>query len=60
MKISDFFLPKIANSNPDVRIAAVETEENVELLKNVIKNDSDQRVVQAAKNRLTTLGEAVS
>jgi hypothetical protein len=59
MKFRDFFLPKIAHSNPEVRIAAIETEENVELLKKVIENDSDQGVVKAAKKRLTTLGEAV-
>ncbi|MGD9329785.1 MAG: hypothetical protein PVJ53_00665 [Desulfobacterales bacterium] len=57
MKFRDFFLPKIAHSNPDVRIAAIKDEENVELLKNVIKNDSEPRVVECAKMRIEELGE---
>lgn len=59
MKFRDFFLPKIARSNPEVRIAAIKDEENIELLKNVIHNDSDQRVIDAAKSRLEALGETV-
>jgi hypothetical protein len=60
MKFRDFFLPKIAHSNPEVRITAIKDEENIELLKNVIKNDSDQRVIDAAQSRLEALGEPVS
>jgi hypothetical protein len=59
MKFSDFFLPKIAHSKPEVRIAAIRDEENIELLKNVIKNDSDRRVIDAAKSRIEALGESV-
>jgi hypothetical protein len=59
MKFRDFFLPKIAHSNPEVRIAAVKDEENIELLKNVIKNDSDPRVVETAKGRIEALSEPV-
>ena len=59
MKFRDFFLPKIAHSNPEVRITAIKDEENIELLKNVIKNDSDQGVIDAARNRLEALGEPV-
>jgi len=59
MKSRDFFLPKIAHSNPEVRIVAIKGEENIELLKNVIKIDSDQRVVEAAKSRIEELSETV-
>lgn len=59
MKFRDLFLPKIAHSNPEVRIKAIETEENAELLKKVTQNDSDPRVVKAAKNRLEALSEPV-
>lgn len=57
MKFRDFFLPKIARSDPGVRITAVEDEENVELLKKVAENDSDPRVVKAARKRIETLSE---
>jgi hypothetical protein len=60
MKFSDFFLPRIARSDPNVRITAVEGEENVELLKKVVENDSDPRVVMAAQKRISALSEAVS
>lgn len=60
MKFRDLFLPKIAHSNPDVRIDAVKSEENLELLKKVAENDSDSRVVQAAKNRIATLREVTA
>jgi hypothetical protein len=59
MKFRDIFLPKIAHSNPDVRIKAIETEENAELLEKVTQNDSDPRVVKAAKKRLEALSEPV-
>ena len=55
MKFSDFFLPKIARSNPDVRKAAVRDETNVELLKKVSKNDSDQEVRDLAAQRVNEL-----
>ena len=56
MKFRDLFLPKIARSNPEVRIEAVKSEENIELLKKVTQNDSDPRVVKAAQKRIETLG----
>jgi hypothetical protein len=60
MKFRDLFLPKIAHSNAEVRIGAVENEENAELLKKVIANDDDPRVVKAAEQRLEALGEPVA
>ncbi len=52
MKFRDIFLPKIARSNPEVRKKAVMAEENREILKKVIQNDSDQDVRAAARKRL--------
>ena len=60
MKFRDLFLPKIAHSKPEVRIEAIKTEENVELLKKVTQNDSDSRVVKAAQKRIEELGEPVA
>jgi hypothetical protein len=60
MKFRDFFLPKIAHSDPEVRIDAIQQEENVDLLANVAENDSDSRVVQAAKKRIEALEASVA
>ena len=59
MKFRDLFLPKIAHSNPDVRIKAIKDEEDVELLKKVTNNDSDPHVVKAAQSRIQALEEEV-
>ena len=55
MKFSDLFLPKIANSNPEVRKVAVQSEINVPLLKKVIENDSDLEVRELARQRIVEL-----
>jgi hypothetical protein len=55
MKFSDLFLPKIARSDPNVRIKAVKDTDNPELLKKVMNNDSDQKVREAASRRLKEL-----
>ena len=55
MKFSDLFLPKIARSDPKVRRQAVAQENNPDLLKKVVKNDSDPDVRQAAQKRLKEL-----
>lgn len=52
MRIADFFLPKIARSNPEVRKKAVLEESNAELLKKVAENDSDPEVRRLALSRL--------
>jgi hypothetical protein len=56
VKISDFFVPKIARSNPEVRKKAVMEEKNETVLKKVLENDSDPGVRNAAKARLKQLG----
>jgi hypothetical protein len=55
MKLRDFFLPKIAQSNPNVRKKAVMKENDKGLLIKVIQNDSDRNVRQAARKRLQRL-----
>ena len=55
MKFSDFFLPKIARSNPEVRKDAVRSEVNVELLKQVAEKDADAEVRELARKRAEEL-----
>jgi HEAT repeat protein len=55
MKFKDLFLPKIARSNPNVRKKAVLAEKNPQVLKGVIKNDSDKGVRETAIKRLKKL-----
>ncbi len=55
MKFSDIFLPKIARSDPEVRKDAVQKEENIQLLKKVIENDSDREVRDLARQRVAQL-----
>lgn len=55
MKFKDLFLPKIARSNPNVRKKAVLAEKNPQVLKGVIKNDSDKGVRETALKRLKKL-----
>lgn len=55
MGFRDLFLPKIAHSNPEVRKKAVLKANDRQLLKNVIKNDKDERVRETAKRRLEEL-----
>jgi hypothetical protein len=55
MKFRDLFLPKIVRSDPNVRKNAVLVEKNPEVLKGVIKNDSDKEVRQIARKCLQKL-----
>ncbi len=55
MKFSDLFLPKIARSDPKVRIAAVKKEQDTVVLQKVIENDSDPDVRAAAQTRIEEL-----
>ena len=52
MAFRDLFLPKIANSNPEVRKKAVMKESDAGLLQRVIDNDNDPEVVETAQRRL--------
>lgn len=55
MKFSDFFIPKIARSDPKVREDAVLKCKDRELLKRVIDNDKDEHIRQVARKRLEAL-----
>jgi hypothetical protein len=55
MKFKDIFLPKIARSDPEVRKEAVQSEINVELLKQVIEKDTDPDVRRLAQDRISEL-----
>ena len=55
MKFSDFFLPKLARSNPDTRKEAVREEIDVERLKMVVEKDADEGVRLAAQRRIDQL-----
>ena len=55
MKFSDFFIPKIARSDPKVREKAVLECVDTALLQRVIQNDKDVRVQQVAKQRIEAL-----
>ncbi len=55
MAFKDFFLPKIAHSNPEIRKKAIRKETNANLLKRVIDNDEDPSVVKTAEKRIREL-----
>ena len=55
MRFKDFFLPKIARSDPEIRKEAVRGEINVELLKQVVEKDNDPEVRRLAKERIRQL-----
>jgi hypothetical protein len=55
MKFSDFFIPKIARSDPEIRKQAVLECKDKELLKRVIINDKDPQVRKVAEERLQAL-----
>jgi hypothetical protein len=55
MAFRDLFLPKIAHSNPEVRIQAVKGEKDKALLQRVIENDQNPEVVKTAKKRIEEL-----
>jgi hypothetical protein len=55
MGLKDFFVPKIAHSDPEVRKTAIAKETDQVLLQNVVKNDKDSGVVETAKKRLEQL-----
>lgn len=55
MKFSDFFVPKIARSDPKVREQAVLKCKDVELLQRVVKNDKDEHVREVANQRIAVL-----
>ncbi len=55
MAFADFFLPKHAHSNPEVRKKAVMKLSDPKLLQSIVDNDSDTTVVENAKKRINDL-----
>jgi hypothetical protein len=55
VKVSDFFLPKIARSDPEVRKKAVLKEKNIGLLQQVSTKDKDPEVRQLAEKQIKKL-----
>ena len=55
MKFRDLFLPKLAHSNPMVRLEAVASEQNVDVLKKVSQKDDDAKVRALARKRIEEL-----
>jgi hypothetical protein len=55
VKFSDFFIPKIARSDPKVRKKAVLECVDTALLERVVANDKDEHVRQVAKQRIEAL-----
>ena len=55
MKVSDFFIPKIARSDPKVREKAILECADIALLQRVIQNDKDEHVRQVAKQHIEAL-----
>ena len=55
MKFSDLFVPKYLNSNPDVRIKAVNKMDDINLLKQIAEKDEDHTVCKAAADRVQEL-----
>ena len=60
MKFRDIFVPRIANSNPEVRKKAVARETDKSLLQRVIENDEDTEVRKMATERLEELTEVTA
>jgi hypothetical protein len=52
MKFSDLFLPKHANSNPEIRKSAVRKLSDRNLLDQISKKDKDEAVRKLAQQRL--------
>jgi hypothetical protein len=55
VKFSDFFIPKIARSDPKVREKAVLECVDLALLQRVVQNDKDEHVRQVAMQRIEAL-----
>ncbi len=55
MKFSDIFVPRWQNSNPNVRMRAVERIKDIKLLQQIADKDEEPTVCEAAKLRLEGL-----
>ncbi len=57
MKWQDFFVPRWQNSNPEVRIKAVNRIKDKSLLMQIAEKDDDEMVCMAARDRLSELSD---
>jgi len=55
MKFSDIFVPRWQNSNPEIRMRAIERLNDIKLLEQIAEKDEDAGVCQAARLRLESL-----
>ena len=55
MKFSDLFVPRWQNSNPNVRINAIERINDFNLLKQIAEKDEHPMVRDSASDRLAKL-----
>ena len=55
MKFSDIFVPRWQNSDPEIRKRAIERIKDVKLLDQIVQNDHDPAVCEAARLRLDGL-----
>ncbi len=55
MAFSDFFVAKYLHSNPKVRITFVNKSDDLKLLEQMVEQDEDEGVVQAARQRIQAL-----
>ena len=55
MKFSDIFVPRWQNSNPEIRMRAIERLKDIRLLEQIAEKDEDAGVCQAARLQLESL-----
>ena len=55
MKFSDLFVPRWQNSNPNVRIKAVERIQDISLLRQIAEKDDHPMVRDIASDKLAKL-----
>ncbi|MEE4365491.1 MAG: hypothetical protein V2J08_16285 [Desulfotignum sp.] len=60
MGFSDLFVPKYLHSNPKVRIKFINKCQDLDLLEQMTEKDEDEKVVQAARDRIQALGASPS
>jgi len=55
MKFSDIFVPRWQNSNPEIRKKAIGRIKDIKLLEQIVENDQDPGVCEAAQFRLNSI-----
>ncbi|HKK99230.1 MAG TPA: hypothetical protein VJ943_03190 [Desulfotignum sp.] len=60
MGFTDLFVPKYLHSNPKVRIKFINKCQDLNLLEQMTEKDEDDKVVQAARDRMQALSASQS